>query len=185
MGDKITAEQIERIRSRAMAILDKAGIIIAREERSAMEITDLGLGDIENVGLQAIVYVNNSRYCAKELIMLPNQICPEHRHPFIDEKNPGKQETFRCRWGEAFLYVPGEKTALPKAVVPEIYRIHLSVHHEIRLMPGDQYTLRPGERHWFQAGSEGAVISEFSSASLDEEDIFTDPRVRRVPVLDK
>lgn len=179
----MTAELIEKIRREAMEILDKAGIIITPEERQSMEISDLGLGDIEHVGLQVIIYVNNNRYCAKELIMLPNQICLEHRHPFINENNPGKQETFRCRWGEAFLYVPGKKTIPPKAVVPEIYFRHMSVHHEIELKPGDQYTLRPGERHWFQAGSEGAVISEFSSASVDEEDVFADPRVRRIPVL--
>ncbi|EOY9128854.1 D-lyxose/D-mannose family sugar isomerase, partial [Providencia stuartii] len=30
------------------------------------------------------------------------------------------------------------------------------------------------------AGSMGAVVSEFSSESRDEFDIFTDPRVRRL-----
>jgi len=41
-------------------------------------------------------------------------------------------------------------------------------------------TLPVGTKHWFQAGDEGCVVSEFSSASIDEEDIFTDPRVRRI-----
>jgi len=35
--------------------------------------------------------------------------------------------------------------------------------------------------HWFQAGEEGAIVSEFSSTSRDESDIFTDLRIRRVP----
>ena len=35
------------------------------------------------------------------------------------------------------------------------------------------------ETHWFQAGSGGAVVSEFSSPSHDEFDIFTDPRIGR------
>jgi D-lyxose ketol-isomerase len=34
--------------------------------------------------------------------------------------------------------------------------------------------------HWFQAGPDGAVVSEFSSASRDELDEFTDATVRRL-----
>lgn len=46
--------------------------------------------------------------------------------------------------------------------------------------PGEQYTIAPDTRHWFQAGEQGAVVSEFSSESRDELDIFTDPRVNRL-----
>jgi D-lyxose ketol-isomerase len=49
------------------------------------------------------------------------------------------------------------------------------------LRPGDQYTLPPDTLHWFQAGPAGAVVSEFSTTSLDELDVFTDPEVRRLP----
>ena len=35
--------------------------------------------------------------------------------------------------------------------------------------------------HWFQGGPKGAVVSEFSSPSSDEADVFTDPRIRRIP----
>ena len=37
--------------------------------------------------------------CAKELILMPRQTCPEHWHPPVGGE-PGKEETFRCRWGE-------------------------------------------------------------------------------------
>jgi D-lyxose ketol-isomerase len=36
-----------------------------------------------------------------------------------------------------------------------------------------------GILHWFQAGDEGAVVSEFSGTRRDEADIFTDPRIMR------
>jgi D-lyxose ketol-isomerase len=49
------------------------------------------------------------------------------------------------------------------------------------LKPGDQYTLEPDTPHWFQAGPEGAIVSEFSTRSTDEADIFTDPRIKRAP----
>lgn len=177
-------KEAERIRERAAGILSRAHIIFTPDEKRNMEIADLGLGDIERVGFQVIIYANNNRYCAKELIMLPHQLCLEHRHPPIDEANIGKQETFRCRWGEVYLYVPGEESPASRALVPEIYKSCLTSHHEIILRPGDQYTLKPEEKHWFQAGPQGAVLSEFSSTSVDEEDIYTDPRVIRMPSIE-
>ena len=46
-----------------------------------------------------------------------------------------------------------------------------------------QHTIAPGTLHWFQAGPEGAVVSEFSTASRDELDEFTDERVARTTVV--
>jgi D-lyxose ketol-isomerase len=48
------------------------------------------------------------------------------------------------------------------------------------LKPGQQYTLDPNTLHWFQGGADGAIVSEFSSTSIDETDIFTDPDIRRI-----
>jgi D-lyxose ketol-isomerase len=102
----------------------------------------------------------------------------------VSEKNIGKQETFRCRWGEVYLYVPGDPTQQPKAKISEKYAPYFTVWKEVVLRPGDQYTLAPNTLHWFQAGDQGAVISEFSSTSTDENDVFTDPHIRRVPGID-
>jgi D-lyxose ketol-isomerase len=55
--------------------------------------------------------------------------------------------------------------------------------HEIELNPGDQYTIPADTLHWFQAGDEGAIVSEFSSTSRDESDHFTDPRIQRATVV--
>jgi D-lyxose ketol-isomerase len=57
------------------------------------------------------------------------------------------------------------------------------VWHEVVLQPGEQYTVAGNCLHWFQAGPEGAVLSEFSTPSTDENDIFTDPDVRRIPEI--
>ena len=38
-----------------------------------------------------------------------------------------------------------------------------TVWKEIELKPGEQYTIYPNTKHWFQASSEGAVVSEFST----------------------
>ena len=173
-------KDIEMARTAAIALLRKARIAVTREEIETMEVTDLGLGDIKRVGVEIIVYENNDRYCAKELVLLPRQICPEHRHPRVNGRNMGKKETFRCRYGEIYLYVAGERTVRPKAKVPKEYKPFLTVGHEIVLRPGDMYTLPPNSLHWFQSGDRGAVVSEFSSTSTDENDLYTDTRVRRV-----
>jgi len=171
---------VAKAKARTLELLRRARIRLTPQEKDNIEVSDLGLGDLRHFGLQVVVYENNDRYCAKELVLLPRQICPEHKHPPIDPRNIGKQETFRCRWGEVYLYVAGDRAPRPKARVPAKYREYLNVWHEIVLRPGDQYTIPPNGFHWFQAGDRGAVISEFSSTSTDERDVFTDPRVRRV-----
>ena len=70
-------------------------------------------------------------------------------------------ETFRCRWGVVYLYIEGVPTRRMKAVIPEAYERYFTVRHEIILQPGDQYTLPPDSLHWFQAGTRGAILSEF------------------------
>lgn len=113
------------------------------------------------------------------MVLFPYQTCPEHRHPPIGNKL-GKEETFRCRWGKVYLYVEGDEVVDPKAIPPKNREQYYTVWHEVELNPGDQYTLAPNTLHWFQAGAEGAVISEFSTRSTDESDIFTDPEIKRI-----
>jgi D-lyxose ketol-isomerase len=139
-------------------MLAEAGIVLTPSEREAIEVADFGLGQLEELGLQLVVYVNTERVCAKELVLFPGQTCPEHRHPPV-AGGPGKEETFRCRRGTVHLHVDGAG--------------------EIVLHPGEQYTIPPDTLHWFRAGDDGAVVSEFSTQSRDESDIFSDPRIVR------
>jgi D-lyxose ketol-isomerase len=175
----LSREQFEQAQARAAEMLSRAGIAITPEERANIEVAEFALNDLEHIGLEIVVYVNTDRYCGKEMIMFPGQICPEHRHPTVGGK-PGKQETFRCRVGEVYLYVPGEPTPNPRAKVPAGRKACFTVWHEILLKPGQQYTLDPNTLHWFQGGPDGAIVSEFSSTSIDETDIFTDPDIRRI-----
>ncbi len=173
-----------KAQERAAAMLEKAGIAITPEERASIEIADFGLGELERTGLELVVYVNTDRYCAKEIILFPRQTCPEHRHPTVDGA-PGKMETFRCRWGRVLLYVPGDPAAAQEGKVPQGSESHYTVFHEIVLNPGDQYTIPPNTLHWFQGDDGGAIVSEFSSTSRDELDVFTDPRIKRMPEIEE
>jgi D-lyxose ketol-isomerase len=139
-------------------MLAGAGIVLTATERNAIEVADFGRGQLEQIGLQVLVYVNTERVCAKELVLFPGQACPEHRHPPVGGE-PGKEETFRCRTGSVRVWVDG--------------------HGELVLRPGEQVTIPPDTLHRFQAGDEGAIVSEFSTRSRDDTDVFTDPRIRR------
>jgi len=175
----LTDAEIQKYRQLAADRLEQAGLRIRTDERGRIEIADLGLGSFEEEGLALLVYVNTDRYCAKELVLLPGQTCPQHRHPRVGGR-PGKMETFRCRTGRVRLYVPGEPDPAPRARPPAASAKYYTVFHQIELRPGDQYTLPPNTWHWFQAGREGAVVSEFSSTNTDEFDEFVDPRIVRV-----
>jgi D-lyxose ketol-isomerase len=178
----LTRQEFERAQVRAAEALSRAGIIITPKERANIEVADMGIGDLDHFGLEIVTYVNTDRCCAKELVLFPGQTCPEHRHPEIGGK-PGKEETFRCRQGQVYLYVPGEPASNPKATIPHERKDCFTVWHEVVLNPGEQYTLAPDTLHWFQAGPDGAVVSEFSTKSVDEADIFTDPSITRAPAV--
>lgn len=176
-------EIYEHARRRFLAMLDEARIALSPEERAQVEVADFGLNDLERTGLELITYVNTERCCAKEMALFPGQTCPEHRHPTLNGV-PGKQETFRCRAGCVYLYVDGEPTPNPRALPPKGDEMWYTVFHEIVLEAGEQYTMQPDTRHWFQGGEEGAIVSEFSTPSHDETDIFTDPRIVRAPSVE-
>ena len=157
----ITRHEHRAAQAYAAEELEAAGIALTASERDAIEVADFGLSRLREHGLMLLVYVNTDRYCAKELVLYPHQECPEHRHPPFD-RTPGKEETFRCRRGVVTLRVDGR---------------------ELVLQPGEQFTIPPNTLHSFRAGPEGAVVSEFSSTSRDELDVFTDPNVRRETVV--
>ncbi len=175
----------EQARQKALAIYEKAHIVLTSQEKANLEVADFGLNDLERTGLEIITYVNTERCCAKEMVLFPRQTCPEHRHaPIEGTPYVGKEETFRVRFGTCYLYVDGEVTENPACNPPEGRETWYTARHEIMLLPGEQYTLHPNMRHWFQAGPEGAVISEFSTKSYDEHDIFTDPDIIRLSIVE-
>lgn len=178
----ITRDELQEARLRARQALDACGVALRGDEAEGIEVADFGLSDLPNTGLQLVTYVNTARCCAKELVLFPGQTCPEHRHPPVAGEL-GKEETFRCRAGLVYLYVPGAPTANPRARPPAGKESTYSVWHEVILRPGEQHTIPPDTLHWFQAGDEGAVVSEFSTTSRDEFDIFTDQEVERITLV--
>ena len=172
----MTRKEYDEQVAKTLEYFEKAHIVLTEKEKQSIEVIDFNQGKVKEFGLQLLVYVNTDRVCAKEMVLLPGQTCAEHRH-VPTKGQEGKEETFRCRYGEVYLYVEGEKnTDDIKAKLPPS---DVSVFHEVILKAGEQYTIMPEVKHWFQGGPEGAVISEFSTRSTDETDLFTDKRLIR------
>jgi D-lyxose ketol-isomerase len=179
----ISRAEYTQAQQRTLDYFRRAGIVLTPDEVERVEVADFGLNELAETGLEVITYINTDRVCAKELVLFPGQTCPEHRHPPRGANEPGKEETFRCRWGTVYLYVEGPAAAHPLGQPPGHRRQTYNVWHEVVLGPGEQHTIPPNTLHWFQGGPEGAVVSEFSTHSDDPSDIFTDPDIKRLPVV--
>ena len=178
----LTQDELGAARTRAAAALAESGIVLTEEERGDLEVADFGLSRLDEIGLQLVVYVNTDRVCAKELVLFPRQTCPEHRHPPTDGR-PARRRRSAAASGVVYLYVEGAPTTDPACRPPAFCADAFTVWHEIALRPGEQHTIPPNVLHWFQAGDEGAVVSEFSTTSTDELDVFTDARIARATVV--
>ena len=174
----ITRAEQMAARDRAAQMIGQSGIRITEEETSKIEVVDFGLSHLDIEGVQVLTLVQTDRISVKVLAMLPNQTEPEHWHPPVGD-DPGKEETIRVVSGTVYFYVQGENTFKQGFLVKGKER-HYTMMHEIILKPGDQITFQPGEKHWFQARDDGAVMYSFSSVARDVLDQFTDPNIVRI-----
>jgi D-lyxose ketol-isomerase len=180
----LTRKQVNEARQRALAFLDRAGVVLSEAERKNISVADFGLSDLERQGAQILTYFNTERISAKVIVLFPWQILPEHWHPRIGQEI-GKEEIVRVRSGELYLYIPGERTLHPKARIPPEEMKNFTVWKEVVMNPGDQIILPPQMVHWFQGGPEGVVIDDYSSTAKDLQDGFTNPLVvRETKVVD-
>ena len=174
----ITRAEQKAAQERAAQMIAAAGIRITEEEKNKIEVVDFGLSHLDIEGVQVLTLVQTERISVKVLAMLPNQTEPEHWHPPVGD-DPGKEETVRVVSGTVYFYVQGENTFNQGFLVKGKEKYY-TLMHEIILKPGDQITFRPGEKHWFQARDEGAVMYSFSSVARDALDQFTDPDIVRI-----
>jgi D-lyxose ketol-isomerase len=174
----ITRAEQKRAQERAAQMIAQAGIRVTEGEKNKIDVVDFGLSHLEIEGVQVLTLVQTERISVKVLALLPNQTEPEHWHPPVGS-DPGKEETIRVVSGTVFFYVEGENT-FKQGFLVKGKEQHYTMMHEIVLNPGDQITLQPGEKHWFQARDGGAVMYSFSSVARDALDQFTDPEIVRV-----
>lgn len=182
----LTDAEIRAARETAFEMFREAGVPLRDEEREEIEVADFGLGDFDREGACIATLVATERYAAKALVLLPGQTLPEHWHPAIGD-DPGKLETIRCVRGVCVLGIEDREGRIQSDEAEADTPTHLpagkehlyTCRHRMVLKPGDQLTLPPGRKHWFQGGPEGTVVYSFSSTVRDLQDGFTDPEVVR------
>lgn len=170
-------EQIEA-QKQAIRLFEQAGIYITDEEKNKIEVVDFGLSHLSVEGVQILTMVQTDRISVKLLALMPYQTEPEHWHPPVGD-DPGKEETIRHLWGDLFFYTPGGDE-IEHGFIPEHKESLYTCRKEMVFRPGEQLFCPPGEKHWFQAGSKGAVLYSFSTIARDIQDKFTDPHINRI-----
>jgi D-lyxose ketol-isomerase len=174
----ITREQQKSAQKRAADMIRASGIQITDEEAHGIEVVDFGLSTLENEGVQVLTLVQTDRISIKVLVLFPNQTEPEHWHPPVGD-DPGKEETIRVIAGTVYFYIPGGNTFKEGFIVDGKDDCY-TMRKEVIMKPCDQITLQPGEKHWFQARDDGAVMYSFSTIARDALDQFSDPDIERI-----
>ena len=150
----ITEDEYRHAQQRAAAMIRESGVVITASEAQSIEVVDFGLSRLAVEGVQVLTFFATERVSVKVLALFPGQTEPEHWHPPVGD-DAGKEETLRVVFGELFLFVSGEDT-LRRGRVPQGKEAFYTSRSEIVLAPGDQITLPPGTKHWFQVPESGA-----------------------------
>ena len=174
----ITRAQQKAAQRQAAEMIRRTGMTITDAEADSIEVVDFGLSNLEKEGVQVLTLVQTERISVKVLAMLPNQTEPEHWHPPVGD-DPGKEEIIRVIAGTVYFYIAGEDT-FKEGFIVEGKDDCYTMRREIVMRPGDQLTLAPGEKHWFQARADGAVMYSFSTIARDALDQFSDPDIVRI-----
>ena len=174
----LTKAQFEAAQTRAASMIRESSIHISDDEAERIEVADFGLSQLDVEGAQILTLVATDRLAVKLVALFANQTLPEHWHPPVGN-DPGKEETARVIWGTLRYYIDGVDN-MREGIIPAGKENVYTLRHEVILKPGGQITLKPGAKHWFQAGDQGAVMYSFSSVARDVLDGFTDPDIQRV-----
>lgn len=177
----ITVNEKIYFQNKASLFFKKANISTNANQIKSIEIADFNLNNFEIIGLSILVNDRMTDKYEKEIVILPNQTCPQHMHPIVND-DVGKEETLICRWGVLYLYVPGENKKI-QAKIPKGREDTFTVFNEIILKPSDKFTILPETWHWFQAGNSGAVVTSLSNITSENKDVFKDINISRFTII--
>ena len=150
--------------------------------RKNLAVTDFGLGHFTEAGLAFVAWINDKKagYASLEVLLLPNQMIPEHWHVALDDQGVApKMESWLVRYGSTFAYGEGEPAQKPSVKIHECQAKCVTVMHETPIRPGEVAGVgKPMEKHWQQAGPEGCILTEMSTFHSGDAVKFTDPRIK-------
>ena len=176
-GDKPTfAEPI----ATAIAMVGKARFNLTEEEAGGFREVDFGLKNFAEEGVVLLDLLRTDRVRVTLLVLLPDQTLPEHLHPSYDAE-PGKEESVRLLFGRVRIGMPGEPN-YPGIRFPGGKEAYYTARHVVELNPVEQFTVPANTRHWFQAGSEGAVMLAVQNRVNEDFNQFSDPASDGCPI---
>lgn len=126
-------------------------------------VADFGLGDFPRVGMGGVVWVNrpDHNYFGLDILLLPNQMIPEHSHVATDKAKP-KMESWQVRAGMIYTFGEGEPTAQLLDKIPESQRASVKSQHAAALNLHEvDHLNRVDAWHFMIAGDEGAWVTEY------------------------
>lgn len=167
------SDKYESVKQQALVLLKQSGFPVTDKELESAAVNDFGLDNIEEEGFVLIDLLRTDRVRTNLMIMLPYQTLPQHMHPHYDGPN-GKEETIRVLQGQTKVYVEGEPNN-PNMIIPKGKGDYYTARHEINLEVGEQYSVPPTVKHWFQAGPEGSVNIAFQNRVNEDYNEFYDP----------
>ncbi len=163
-----------QIKKEAGKLLMKSGFPVTQKELDTLNVNDFGLNNLSEEGCVFFDLLRTEKLRITILILLPNQTLPQHMHPaYEDEK--GKEESVRSLWGIFKVYVEGNENQ-NNLNLPEGKAEFYTARKEYALKPGEQYTVPPHIKHWFQAGEKGAVAIAFQNRVNEDYNVFYDPQ---------
>ena len=145
---------------------------VTENTRSQLWVSDYGAGRFTELGLAAIMYVNDTEdlYMLQDMFLLPNQMLPEHWHE-KPESFPAKMEGWFVRNGMSYIVGEGDDNLnlFPDIKIPACHAGGVTVKHAVKTLPGEFVPLsRMYSHHWQFAGQQGAIITEVANIHANE-----------------
>lgn len=161
------------------------GVPWSDELEKLIWITDFELGDMENVGMAGVIWVNNEEfgYFGHDIYLLPGQMIAEHRH--VPTHAPAKHEAWKVNHGSVYNFSTGEPTPGAPAL-PASQKDFITAKHFVKQTVDEMVSLNGLEEpHFLFAGDEGAIVHEYASFHDGNGLRFTNPTVEFTDVLSK
>ena len=174
--------EIQAAIRRASTAFQKSGWSLPPNPR--WDVTDLGLGRFEQIGLVLINLAEEPEYCEKLMFSMHNQVTPMHAHRI-------KKEDIICRSGSLELELwrdhphrcnRGDPVVLKRNGMAFTARSG----QPFTISAGERVTIVPGVYHAFWGRDGDCVVGEVSTANDDANDnFFVDPAIGRFPKIEE
>jgi D-lyxose ketol-isomerase len=143
-------------------------------------VADFNLKKFPEAGMAGIFWVINMEhnYTGVDMFLLPGQSIPEHWHVSTDNAG-AKFESSHVRYGSIILFTEGNEIPGVEERIPSFQKDVVKARKEKILLAGDVGSAeKEGEKHWFMAGPEGAIITEYATAHDGAGVRFSDSSIK-------